>query len=186
MAGMRAKGLPSDPAPEQRAMYQMAGLGGYSLMGGDSSGGESGFAAFFARYPAEKNAHFFYGYLLFSHNPTMAIEEFRRELAVAPDNIAVRETLAYSLMVMGRFAEALPEAQRVATENPGSRMNQIVLGRALAETGDEARGVALVNEVLRLDPNNLEAHIALAAIYSRAGKMADARRERMVALELTK
>jgi Flp pilus assembly protein TadD len=44
----------------------------------------------------------------------------------------------------------------------------------------------LLNKVLQSDPNNLEAHMGMAAIYSRTGRREDAYRERMLCLGLGK
>ena len=59
---------------------------------------------------------------------------------------------------------------------------QIALGRSLAETGEEKRAAELLNQVLKKDPESLEAHMGLAAMYARSGKREDAYRERMFCL----
>jgi Flp pilus assembly protein TadD len=65
-------------------------------------------------------------------------------------------------------------------------MAQIALGRSLAEAGDTERATALLNKVLQRSPDNLEAHMALAALYTRTGRREDAYRERMACLGLAK
>lgn len=186
MAGLRVQSLPKDAAPEQRELYLAAGESGYAFMGGDSDGAARMFNQLFARYPTAANLHFFYGYLLYPHDPGLAIKEFRSEVAIAPTNSSARAILAFTLMLQDQYGEALPQAERALTEEPGSEIAELALGRSLAETGDVKRGTELLEHLLRLDPNNMEAHIALAAIYSRAGRSSDARRERMVCLELAK
>jgi len=55
---------------------------------------------------------------------------------------------------------------------------------ALSETSDDTRAFALLQRVVQQDPNNLEAHFALAALYSRVGSRDDEYRERMLCLQL--
>jgi Tfp pilus assembly protein PilF len=64
-------------------------------------------------------------------------------------------------------------------------MAQLVLGRALVETGDVAAGLPHLQTVLASDPQNLEAHLALAKAYSKLGKTDDARRERLQCLAIS-
>jgi Flp pilus assembly protein TadD len=126
----------------------------------------------------------FDGLLLFSHDPGLAAEQFRSETEVAPANESARALLAFSLVISGRFQEALPEAQRAYAADPTMQMAQLALGRSLGETGDVEHGTELLKKVLEQDPNNMEAHLGLAALFARAGKREDAYRERMVCLKL--
>jgi Flp pilus assembly protein TadD len=107
-------------------------------------------------------------------------------VAVAPGNADAHAILAYALMFAGRFAEARPEAELALAGAPGMEMAQLALGRSLAETGDTKSAGEVLNEILKRDPDNLEAHMALAAMYSRAGRKEDAYRERMLCLGLKK
>jgi Flp pilus assembly protein TadD len=87
-------------------------------------------------------------------------------------------------MIAGRYVEARQDAQRALAVAPDMEMAQIALGRSLAEQGDTQRAAELLNQVLQRDPDNLEAHMGLAAIYSRSGRREDAYRERKVCLGL--
>jgi Tfp pilus assembly protein PilF len=53
------------------------------------------------------------------------------------------------------------------------------------ETGDLKGGMEHLEKALQLEPNNLEAHLALAKAYSESGHKEDARRERILCLRLT-
>jgi Flp pilus assembly protein TadD len=63
---------------------------------------------------------------------------------------------------------------------------QLVLGRALSETGDPRNAVEHLEKTAQLQPDNLEVHLALAKAYSKLGRKEDARRERSLCLEMTK
>jgi tetratricopeptide (TPR) repeat protein len=183
LAGMRINSLPKDVPADGRAIFEAAGSAGYVFLSGDSQAADALFQQLFARYPTAPNLHFFYGVLLFMHGPDLAIDQFKAETLVAPSNPASHAILAYSLMFAGRFAEAEPEAELGLSGQPDMAMAQIALGRSLAEAGDK-RAIEIVDQVLQRDPNNLEAHMALAAYYSRIGRREDAYRERMVCLGL--
>ncbi len=185
-AGLRVAALSKDLPAQNRDLYAGAGRAGMALLADDSEEAEARFRELFARYPKAPNLHFFYGFLLFPHEPDLAIDQFRSEVGVAPGNDAAQAMLAFSLMVAGRFAEAVPVAEMAVAAAPDLEMAQLALGRSLAETGDVKRGTELLNQVLKGDPDNLEAHQGLAAIYSRMGRREDAYRERMVCLGLSK
>ena len=184
LAGMRAASFPSEVRPQDQELYMGAGRAGYAFLSGDSNQANDLFQQMFAKYPATQNLHLFYGLLLFSHDPELAADEFSGEVAVAPANTDARALLAFTLVLSGRYAEALPEAQKVYAAEPNLPMAQLALGRSLGETGDIERGTELLKRVLEQDPDNMEAHLGLASLFARAGKREDAYRERMVCLKL--
>jgi len=186
LAGMRNSSLPKNIAAENREIFEAAGSAGYVFLSGDSIGADTLFNQLFSRDPTAPNLHFFYGVLLFMHGPDLAIDQFRSEVTIAPGNADAHAILAYALMFAGRFAEARPEAELALAGAPGMEMAQLALGRSLAETGEAKQAGEVLNQVLQRDSNNLEAHMALAAMYSRAGRKEDAYRERMVCLGLQK
>jgi Flp pilus assembly protein TadD len=186
LAGMRVTRLPKDIPAENRELFIAAGTAGYVFLSGDSQGADAQFSQLFTRYPTTPNLHFFYGALLFMHGPELAIPQFQSEVAIAPSNPAAHAILAYSLMFAGRFAEARAEAELALAGAPDMEMAQIALGRSLAETGDPDRATEVLNQVLKRDPDNLEAHMGLAVMYARTGRREEAYRERMVCLGLAK
>lgn len=186
LAGMRNTTLPKDVPADSREIFIAAGRAGYAFLSGDSRQADELFNQLFARYPTAPNLHFFYGALLFMHGPDLAIPQFQSEVAIAPSNPAAHAILAYSLMFAGRFAEARPEAELAMAGAPDMEMAQIALGRSLAETGDPDRAAEVLNQVLKRDPDDLEAHMGLAVMYARTGRREEAYRERMVCLGLAK
>jgi tetratricopeptide (TPR) repeat protein len=186
LAGMRTTSLPKDIPAQDRDMYQAAGNAGYVFLSGDSVAADDLFRQLYIRYPAIHNLHFFYGFLLFPHAPDLAIEQFQGEVTLAPTDVSARAMLAFTLMIAGHYTDAVTEAEKVYAAEPNMEMAQLALGRSLAETGDMQRGLVLLNKVLARDPNNMEAHLGLVAIYSRAGRREDAYRERRICLGLAK
>jgi tetratricopeptide (TPR) repeat protein len=186
LAGMRIPTFPKDIPTESRDLYQAAGNAGYVFLSGDNEQADELFAKLFVRYPSTPNLHYFYGFLLFPHDPGLAIDQFHNELGANPTNETANALLALTLVIAGRFTEALEPAQRAYANAPDMEMAQLALGRALAETGDMKRGMELLNQVLERDHDNLEAHLGLVSIYSRSGNREEAQRERKVCRDLAK
>ena len=154
-------------------------------MAGKESSATQSFSELFWRFPQARNAHFFYGYLLFATDPDAALEQFKNELLASPSNTDAEVMTAWALLLQNRAAEALSYAQEAAEKQSSNPTAELVLGRSLLETGDVNGGMEHLQRVLQMDPNNLEAHLALAKAYSKSGHEEDARRERMLCLQLT-
>jgi tetratricopeptide (TPR) repeat protein len=184
LAGLRSSQLPADVQVGQQILFATAGDAALRFMSGDQAGAQQVFSNLFERFPESANAHYFYGSLLSPTDPDAAIVEYKQELAVAPSNVTVASMLARVLLYQAQPAQALPFAQRAASEDPESPLAQLVLGRSLAETGDLTAGIEHLQKALELQPGYLETHIALAGAYASAGRPQDARRERLQSLEM--
>lgn len=185
LAGMRSTTFPAEVAPSDRSFYESAGRAGYIFLSGNDEEADQLFSALFAQFPSRVGLHFYYGYLLFPHDPEMAGNQFSDELALKSDP-ETQALLALTLIYEGRFADALQPAQSAYQADPNLHIAQIALGRALAETGDLKRGTDLLNQAVQRDPNDLEAHLGLASIYSHAGNREEEARERKLCRDLAK
>jgi tetratricopeptide (TPR) repeat protein len=185
LAGTRSTLFPTDVPPADRTFYESAGRAGYVFLSGDDEQADRLFTDLFAQYPTRPGLHFYYGYLLFPHDPTMAGDQFREELTLKPTG-ETQALLALTLIYEGHFADALSPAQNAYNADPDLHIAQIALGRALAETNDIKRGTELLNQALQRDPNDLEAHLGLASIYSRTGNREEEARERKLCRDLAK
>jgi len=185
LAGTRSTSFPTDVPLADRTFYESAGRAGYIFLSGDDEQADRLFTDLFAQYPARPGLHFYYGYLLFPHDPAMAGDQFREELALKPTS-ETQALLALTLIYEGHFADALSPAQNAYNADPDLHIAQIALGRALAETNDIKRGTELLNQALQRDPSDLEAHLGLASIYSRTGNREEEARERRLCRDLAK
>lgn len=185
LAVLRIAQFPQDADPAQRDRIALAGNAALRLLSGDQQGADQAFQTFFQRYPSAANVHYTLGFLLYPTDPDAAIAEFRKELAIDPENAIDHTMLAWSLLMENSPSEALPEARKAAAEAPSLPLAQLSLGRALLETGDVKSATRILEAALSLDPNNLEIHIALARAYSESGREEDARRERLACLQMT-
>jgi tetratricopeptide (TPR) repeat protein len=185
LAGLRMPLLPQDATSDQQPLLAAAGNATFQFMAGDENGSEKAFEYLFHRFPSAPNAHYLYGSLLFTTDPDASVSEFRRELEIIPNSLDAAIMGAWVLLLRNRPAEALPLAEKAVSLNPESAPSELAIGRALLETGDLAGSIEHLQHAHKLDPDNLEVHIALAKAYSKSGQNNDARRERMLCLQLT-
>jgi predicted Zn-dependent protease len=186
LAGLRTPLLPRELKADQQELYIGAGKAAFDFMRKDTDGARGEFQRLFERVPPVPNAHYLYGYLLYATDPDQAVVEFKKELEVNPSNAVAEVMLAWIPLMQNDGAEALPHARKAAVEDPSLSSAQLVLGRALTETGDTKDGIEYLEKTVQLQPDNLEVHLALAKAYSKSGRKEDARRERLLCLEMTK
>ncbi len=186
LAGLRTPLLPKDVSTDQQEMYRSAGKAALDYMKGDREAAKADFQKLFDQKPPVANAHYLYGFLLYSSEPEEAMVEFKHELEVNPKNSAAQVMLAWIPLLQNDGREALPYAQKAVEQDPSSPSAQLVLGRALTETDNAKDGVEHLEKTEQMQPDNIEVHIALAKAYSKLGRKEDARRERLLCLEMTK
>lgn len=185
LAGLRLPILPKEIDPAQSQLIANIGTAAASVMRGDMDDGEREFQAIFASHPAMPYVHYLYGYLLSVVAPEQAIVQFNQELVISPKSAIAHSMLAWCLGTEGDFQAALPNAEKSAQEDPSLLMGQLVLGRDMVETGDWNGALPHLETVLKSDPKNLEAHLAMAKAYSELGRKDEARRERLLCLQLS-
>jgi len=186
LAGLRTPMLPKEVQVTQQSLFLAAGSASFQFMAGNENAAQEAFQGLFQQFPGSSNAHYLYGYLLFTKDPDKAVAEFKRSMEIEPSNAIAQAMVAWSYLVRGNASEAAPYAERAMKEDPRLPLAQLVSGRALVETGDVRGGIQHLREALQLEPANLEVHLALVRGYSEAGLKEDARRERQFCLEATK
>jgi|SRR5580692_423641 Flp pilus assembly protein TadD len=186
LAGLRTPLLSKELKSDQQELYISAGKAVFDFMRRDLDAARLEFQQLFARVPAVPNAHYLYGYLLYAGDPDAAVVEFRKELEVNPSNAVAEVMLAWIPLMQNDGATALTYARKAVAQDPALPSAQLVLGRALTETGDTKSGIEHLEATAQLQPDNLEVHLALAKAYSKFGQKEDARRERLLCLEMTK
>ena len=185
LSGLRMNLMPKDVPAAQMPMLSSIGQAAILLMNENYSGGRQAFQALFVQYPQLPNLHYLYGYLIFATIPDEAVEQFRKELRISPRSANAHAMCAWAFELQGDYSTALEDAAKAVTEDPSLPMGQLVYGRALAETGNISGGLPHLENVLRMEPANLEVHLALAKAYSKLGRSEDARRERLLSLTIS-
>ena len=178
IATLRMPMLPTELPPDRREMVLMAGRGSYQMATRQTKAAAKAFEALVARYPETPNVHYAYGVYLLIEQPAQAIEEFKKELNVQPNDSETLMQIAYQYLKDSNAAEALPWAQKAVDAAPNNYASHRALGEALVETGNTTEGIAHLEQAIKLAPESPSAHFALAKAYQRVGRSADAQRER--------
>lgn len=185
LTALRRPMLPNDVESSRRDLFLAAGKTAYLWISGDISGAEAGLQALLKGFPDEPGVNYFAGTFLLDARPTEAGAAFRRELAVNPASPDARAMIAFTLIRSGDDAAALPLARQAASDGPSTAMARYAYGLLLSRSGDRA-GIAHLEAAVKLDPSNLEYHLALAGAYSKFGRLDAARRERRASIEMAR
>ncbi len=134
------------------------------------------FEALIAKHPRERYLHYGYGLVLTQRGSAEAVEQYRREIELFPDDVLARVELGFALLAQGRQEEAVAPAEEAVRLAPGLFVTHLVLGRALAATGQVDRGIRELETAAAQQPRIPEIQLALARAYAQAGRRADADR----------
>jgi tetratricopeptide (TPR) repeat protein len=186
LAGLRVPLLPREVKADQQKLYISAGHASFEFMSKNADAAHLEFQHLFERTPPVPNAHYLYGYLLYATDPDQAVVEFKKELEVSPSSAVAEVMLAWIPLLQNDGTAALPHARMAVTDDPSLPSAQLVFGRALLETGDPQAAIEHLEKTMLVQPDNLEVHLALAKAYAKSGRKEDARRERLLCLEMMK
>ena len=178
IATLRMAMLPNEVPPDRREMVLMAGRGSYTMAINMRAAAGKTFEELVARYPETPNIHYAYGFYLLFEQPAKAVEEFKRELAIQPNDAESMMQIAYQYLRDGDAAAALPWAKQAVDAAPSFFVAHRALGEALMETGDVEGGISQLELAIKQAPDSPGSHFVLAKAYKRAGRLDDAARER--------
>jgi hypothetical protein len=118
------------------------------------------------------------GWFLLNQDADAALKEFRQRVG----NLTVASTVdgatGVEYMKRDELETALPFAEKAVQLAPNMFPARNVFGRILLDLGQVERAIKELEEGARLAPSSPEMHFALARAYTRAGRKADAARER--------
>jgi tetratricopeptide (TPR) repeat protein len=179
--------LPKEIPADRQDLIAAAGQTVYLWMAGDTSKTGPAFHSLVDSYAMAPGVHYLYATYLLSFRPAEeAVAELKRELEVNPRSTEARAMIALLMVRAGASAAALPLVRQAAQDGPTNPMAQYTYGLILAGSGDLPQAIERLETAERLDPANIEYHMGLAGAYSRAGRHADARRERQTSIALAK
>jgi chemotaxis protein methyltransferase CheR len=118
--------------------------------------------------------------------PLEAIAEFRRVLAVNPDNERALYSLAALLANVGNTAEAAEFAGRLVESNPLHLTATYLLAILARETGEFARELVLLKKTVYLNPDFVLGHFQIGLHYLTGGNRQLARRSLLNTLRILK
>jgi glycosyltransferase involved in cell wall biosynthesis len=105
---------------------------------------------------------------LAARDPERAAEILREALAAEPDRLSALRPLARLLMRLSRFEEARPHWERISTMAPKDGEPRMALGRIHARRGRHIAALDRLDEVLRINPANVDAQRLRTRVASKA------------------
>ncbi|MCA9752303.1 MAG: fused MFS/spermidine synthase [Gemmatimonadetes bacterium] len=104
-----------------------------------------------------------------ANNHGKALREARRAISFDPHQIRAHEIAAFVLAEQGDFAGAAEHFRTIVSDRPRDTKARIGLATSLARSGQPAEARALLEETVRLDPNNPVAWRNLSLLRRAAG-----------------
>jgi tetratricopeptide (TPR) repeat protein len=170
--------LPSALPEAKRPMVQLAGRAAFAMGGRRLADAGRLLDELVAAYPKEPNVHYARGVLRTTEAPDLALDDFVAEIAVSPRHVPARLQLVFELVKRGEAAKAKPYAEEAVRLDPQHFAVHLAMGQVWFETGDLPKAIAAFEHGAKLAPGSPQAHFLLARAYGRAGRAADAERER--------
>jgi tetratricopeptide (TPR) repeat protein len=175
---LRMPMLPSEFPSAARERVLLAGRAGYAMAARHVDAARAALDELVTRYPKTPHAHYTRGVLFLTEDSEHALEEFRRELAISPSHVPARLQIAFEYLKRGDAARALPVAIEAAKLAPDHFAACLALGQVLVEMNDIQRAIPELEKAAALAPGSPQTRFMLARAYTRAGREADAERER--------
>lgn len=184
MALLRIPMVPSELPPHRRELVMLAGRGAYYRASRRPAAARPAFELLVQRYPDAPNVQYGYGVYLLDDDPDRAIEAFQQELKTSPGHVPSLLQIAFEYLRRSDWEEAKRWAQQVLQLEPQDWAARRAMGQALLETGDVAGSIEHLETGVKLAPDSPSMRFMLSRAYQRAGRQADAQRERTEFLRL--
>jgi tetratricopeptide (TPR) repeat protein len=175
---LRMPVLPGELPADAREKVGLAGRAGYAMAARHVDAARTALDELITRYPKTPHAHYARGVFLLTENADRALEDFRREIEISPSHVPARLQVAFELIKRGDPAKARIAADEAAKLAPDHFATRLALGQVLLEMNDVDAAIPELEKAATLAPGSPQTHFMLARAYSRAGRAADAERER--------
>jgi tetratricopeptide (TPR) repeat protein len=171
-------------APGDREVVFLAGKALWDVGMKHAADARQSFDALLSKYPSSPGVNYFHGAYELADNPDRAITDFGQELKISPQHAGALMALAAEYLRRGEVEKGLPYARRSVELYPDSFASHAMLGKLFAASGDSDGALRELETARRLGPEQPETRIALASLYAKLGREADAARERKEFLRL--
>ena len=178
IAALRIPKLPSDLPALQIPVVRLAGRAQALIALQDRVAAETEFKQLLALYHSEPGVHYSYGVFLLKEHPSLAIDEFCREIEVSPSHQAARIQLALELLRTAEYEQGLKYAREAVALAPENFVAHVACGRLWLAFGKTDRALQELRTAVKLAPGSPDAHFALSQALSEAGRNSEAARER--------
>lgn len=178
IAALRILKLPSSLAAAQMPLVRQAGRVQTLVALQDRVRAETEFKQLLALYGSEPGVHYMYGVFLLKDQPSLATNEFRREIEVSPSHDAALIQLALELLRTAEYEHGLKYARKAVALAPGNFVAHVACGRLWLALGKTDLALQELRSAVKLAPGSPDAHFALSQALSEAGQNREAAHER--------
>ena len=181
--GLCALASPDDIAritPQRRAVVDLAGKAAWALARQHRDVAAAGYRQLLAQYPSEPGVHYAYGLYLMETDIKAALPEFQKEVHNHPKHWPSLLGIASIQIRQGAPEQAL-ESLHAAMKSVPTKYRWLChtnLGRANLDANNVTAAISELEDAVRQMPASASAHLFLAEAYHRAGREADAEREK--------
>lgn len=178
LAALHIPKLPEEITAAQASLVRQAGhaQGYVALQDRVTAGKEMKELA--AQHGSEPGVHYMYGVYLLKEDPTAAVEEFRKEIAVSPKNAPAYVQVALEFLRTSDYKQGLTYAQKAVELAPNNFVAHVACGRLWLGDGDTDRALHELKIAVKLAPDSPDVHFALSRALGDAGQSREAARER--------
>jgi tetratricopeptide (TPR) repeat protein len=184
IAVLRLAFLPDELPAEKRDVVLLAGRASFHAASNMTEAAQKAFEELVGRYPRTPNVHYLYGVYLLRDHPEQALDEFNEEMRVSPNHARAMLQIAQEALKRGELEPALRLATQAVHIAPRSFVGRRVLGQIKLELNDVGGAIIELETAAKLEPDSPSVRYTLARAYQRAGRAADAKRERTEFLRL--
>jgi tetratricopeptide (TPR) repeat protein len=177
IAVLRIPYLPGEVPPQKRDVVLLAGRASV-LATTNGLEAEQAFQELVRSYGDTPNVHYLYGAYLLRDRPEQAVDQFHEELRISPNHASAMIQIAQERLKQGDVDEALRWAAHAVRLAPANFVARRVLGQVKLGANDVAGAISELETAVKLEPDSPSVHYTLARAYQRAGRTADAERER--------
>jgi tetratricopeptide (TPR) repeat protein len=186
LAGLRRPIFPEELPPDDKDLIERTGRAVCAMAERDRAAAQTYFAELLAAYPTAPNVHYLYGSFLSSTDQDGGLREYRKELEVNPKHKEALATIALEYETRGDLDTAITYARRAVEADAQFFGAHAVLGKLLASAGEVDQGIKELEIARQQASDSPQVHFSLAAAYAKAGRKAEAARERAEFLRLKK
>jgi tetratricopeptide (TPR) repeat protein len=178
LAALNLPVLPAEAPGEKRDLVMMAGRAQYFSAARMLPTAKQGFEQLALRYPETPNVHYAYGVFLLGEEPDLGVAELEKELKITPNHAGAMLQLTFEYIKRSEYETAKSWAERAVTAEPTSFVARKALGQVLLEIGDTDGAIRELEAGVELARDSPALRFQLAKAYQKAGRAADAERER--------
>ena len=175
---LRVPVLPADIDAARRPMVQIAGQAAFAMAARRMAAAALSYDELVNKYGTTSNVHYARGVFRLTESADLAISDFKQEIVVTPEHVPARLQIAFELVRRGEAASARRYAEEAVERAPGQFAAHLALGQVRLELGEVGSAITELERAVQLAPGSPQVHFMLARGYARAGRTADAERER--------